>query len=55
MKGDQDQLTWTSILLNLDPSIHRVNYKKWVKLLDVEAANKNRQFEITILETILKL
>lgn len=54
MKGDQDQLTSTSILLNLDPSIHRVNYKKWVKLLNVEAANKNGQFEITILETILK-
>lgn len=41
-------MTWTSILVNLDHSIHRgaVNDPKGVKLLDLEAANKNGQLDI---------
>lgn len=43
-------MTWTSILVNLDHSIHCgvVNDPKWVKLLDLEAAKKNRQLDIIL-------
>lgn len=43
-------MTWTSILVNLDHSIHQgaVNDPKGVKLLDLEAANKNGQLDIIL-------